>query len=435
MSVKKNINGIRPRKKTTVHEERVPIHTTKKVTTREELPVDKQQKKSPKKRVVKSTPSFRFKKPSRIKKRLISLGLFLILVFIVLSHFDKTVVTITPHSEMREIDSQVTTKRNPSINELGFDIIAIQNSKDFVILGAGTRQVEEKAHGTIRVFNDYSTAPQRLVEETRFESVDGKIYKIPKGDGVIIPGKQGDKPGSVDVVVYAEKSGEEYNIGLTDFTVPGFKELGLDKKYESIYALSTEEFTGGGSHVEPIVTDDQRNQSVKIAQDNLALDLQDQLEREKTEDFVVVDGSVRIDLHEIKHKSVKKNEHTYEQSGTIYAVIVRKQEVEKYLVTTEIDPKDGQQVVTEPFENLTLSYSGGEIDYEHIQSLPVVLKVNPIFVWKTDQDLLRQALHGIKKESANIIFAEFPSIETATVSVRPFWRKRISDELRKIKIK
>ena len=82
------------------------------------------------------------------------------------------------------------------------------------------KEIERRASGKIIVFNNYSTNSQRLIARTRFETLEGKIYRI--RDAVVVPGisdKDGRKtPGSIEVTVFADEPGEEYNIGYTDFT-------------------------------------------------------------------------------------------------------------------------------------------------------------------------------------------------------------------------
>jgi hypothetical protein len=52
--------------------------------------------------------------------------------------------------------------------------------------------------------------------------------------------------GTVEADVMADEAGDGYNVGPTNFTIPGFKDSGNDK-YTKIYAKSTEQMTGGGS--------------------------------------------------------------------------------------------------------------------------------------------------------------------------------------------
>lgn len=87
------------------------------------------------------------------------------------------------------------------------------------------------ARGTVRVVNQYSK-PQTLVRTTRLLTADGKLFRIDRK--ITIPAG-----GEVSVEAYADKSGSEFAIGPTRFTIPG---LYVDLQ-KFIYAVSDASFT------------------------------------------------------------------------------------------------------------------------------------------------------------------------------------------------
>ncbi len=104
---------------------------------------------------------------------------------------------------------------------------------------------DKRARGMITLSNAFGESPQSLVATTRFESPDGKIFRLAKS--VTIPGAKDvdgkSVPGTVDVEVVADASGEGYNIEPTTFTIPGLKG---GPKYEKVTATSEKAFDGGG---------------------------------------------------------------------------------------------------------------------------------------------------------------------------------------------
>ena len=48
------------------------------------------------------------------------------------------------------------------------------------------KELNEKARGSLTVYNEYSSSPQTLVATTRFESPEGKIFRIEKN--IVVPG-------------------------------------------------------------------------------------------------------------------------------------------------------------------------------------------------------------------------------------------------------
>jgi len=103
---------------------------------------------------------------------------------------------------------------------------------------------ETRAEGIIRLYNNYSTTPQVLIERTRFISANGKLFRTPTR--VVIPGKQRQAgrwvPGTIDIKVIADQPGEEFNINSTAFSIPGF--LG-SARFTAIYGESFQSMTGG----------------------------------------------------------------------------------------------------------------------------------------------------------------------------------------------
>lgn len=108
----------------------------------------------------------------------------------------------------------------------------------------GVVKKEIKAKGKIKVYNAYSDSSQSLLVGTRFVSENGKLFKSVKQ--ISIPGKttSGGKsvPGEIDVDVEAAEPGEDYNIGPSTFSIPGF--VGT-AKYTAFYGKSFEAMTGG----------------------------------------------------------------------------------------------------------------------------------------------------------------------------------------------
>ncbi|MFO0764678.1 MAG: hypothetical protein U0487_01365 [Patescibacteria group bacterium] len=87
------------------------------------------------------------------------------------------------------------------------------------------------ARGKVKIVNKYSK-DQPLVRTTRLLTADGKLYRIDKT--ITVP-----SGGSVTVDVYADKSGADYAIGPTNFTIPG---LYIDLQ-KHIYGVSETAFT------------------------------------------------------------------------------------------------------------------------------------------------------------------------------------------------
>lgn len=103
-----------------------------------------------------------------------------------------------------------------------------------------------KASGTITISNAFSEASQPLVATTRFETPDGKLYRLV--EGVTVPGAKTEDgktlPGKIDARVMADQAGTKYNLSSGTFTIPGFKG---GPKYDKITAEAKGAFSGGSN--------------------------------------------------------------------------------------------------------------------------------------------------------------------------------------------
>ncbi len=108
-----------------------------------------------------------------------------------------------------------------------------------------TVNIPSKYGGNIDIYNAYSTAAQKLVAQTRFETKDGKVFRIQ--NPIIIPGAKMSgsnlTPSFIKVEVISDAVGEEYQIGPSFFTIPGFNGTA---KFAGFYAKSTEMMTPKG---------------------------------------------------------------------------------------------------------------------------------------------------------------------------------------------
>ncbi|MCH8048945.1 hypothetical protein IIC44_02505, partial [Patescibacteria group bacterium] len=131
---------------------------------------------------------------------------------------------------------------------------------------------ENRASGTIRVFNAYTTTPQNLLVQTRFVSEEGKLFRTPAK--ITIPGKTQEQgkmvPGFVDIEVIAAEAGEDYNIEPGNFSLPGLSGSAL---FTVIYGESTEPMTGGSERTVSVVSEN----DIEKAKNSLIEELTDKI--------------------------------------------------------------------------------------------------------------------------------------------------------------
>src|SRR3989344_5088771 len=157
----------------------------------------------------------------------------------------KLYVTVYPRIERKSIATDIIFSTATNGLALPAELITFTHTQEQEFPASNLSDIRKKASGTIIVFNTISSVPQRLVANTRFAAKNGKIYRIQSP--LTIPAatlKDGKlvTAGAVEVVVTAQEAGTDYNMDLTDFTIPGFQGT---EKYKGFYAKSKTPMGGG----------------------------------------------------------------------------------------------------------------------------------------------------------------------------------------------
>ncbi len=189
--------------------------------------------------------------PSIISKLALAFIVIAIIVASVILYFTLPKVEINLKLESQALVYDLNLDVDKSMDKIDVDKKKIPAKEEEVSGEAsetfpttGKKHITDKASGKITIYNEFSSGQQPIVQNTRFLSKEGLIFKV--NEPVIIPGftriEGKDIPGEVTVTVYADKDGEKYNIGAASFTLPGFQGTA---RYSSIYARSTQAMTGG----------------------------------------------------------------------------------------------------------------------------------------------------------------------------------------------
>src|SRR4030042_6465904 len=171
----------------------IDIFPPSKIELKKEIEIEKEEEQEEKETELKpekksrvSLKSFVRKVPiPPFKKGLIFSLLFLVLLgafcYITLS---KAEIQVWPETELIGLEEEAILDQHATVADSLMKIIPaqiLQKEKTVVqsFLASGKVLKEEKAEGTIRIYNAYSTSPQALLATTRFVSADGKLFRTP----------------------------------------------------------------------------------------------------------------------------------------------------------------------------------------------------------------------------------------------------------------
>jgi hypothetical protein len=375
--------------------------------------------------------------PERKKSKLgiwIAVFLALIVLFFVFSLFFSGVkVKVTPKQEAVLISGEFNAFREVQSGELKFDVMTLTRELSTEVAATGEEFVEEKASGKIVVYNNYSSASQKLIENTRFETPSGLIYRI-KG-AITVPGRKtagGETvPGSIEAAVYADEEGDEYNIGLTDFTIPGLKG---DPRFSKFYARSKTIMSGGASGLVKKASDSDLEEASRELEGRIEAEILEEAFSVKPEGFVLLNGAHAI-LSDLRTSNGTDGNVVITKSATFYGLIFDENDFAEFVAEKTISSYDNSPVELVGTDNLNLNLESSEAEnISNAESVSFELSGETKVVWVFDQGALIEDLKGQSKGDVDSILSRYSSIESAEVVVRPFWKRTIAENDKKIKL-
>jgi len=357
----------------------------------------------------------------------------LVFLFIVLSSvFAKAIVEIKPKSSSGSLDTTFIAKKDTT-EELGFQIMAISDEVTEKVTSSKKEVVENKSKGKVVIYNEFSTSSQNLLIDTRLVATDGKIYKTEKA--VVVPGlkKNGKEiiPGSVEVAVYADVAGIEYDKESADMKIFGFKGT---SKYDKFYARTKGAITGGFKGERYVVDPNKAQEIATKLNQSLTEKLNSEVLAQIPSGYIVFDNSFTYDIGKFNADAVYGTTEEFDVSlkGSVVAYIFEEQQIAGEIAKKIASQYDGSPVKLSDKGNVQMKLDTGTT--EDAQSIRFKLTGEPTVTWIVDEESVRNSLIGIPKKEVDSKLAEFTGVDTAKVTIKPLWKKTFPKSSEKIKI-
>lgn len=337
----------------------------------------------------------------------------------------KATVTITPHDITRDIEAKYEGKTIAPLGSNDASIIPvrkIEKSYETKITAEATGKSSsgnQKARGTIVISNDYSSDSQPLISTTRFQTSDGKIFRL--AESVTVPGttiQNGKRePGVVEAVVIADEAGGNYNIAPSAFTIPGFKG---SSKFDTFRAQSTKAFTGGGEGGGSItnITKNDIDTSLQKLKDASKEDFMTLLKQELLPGERIIDESIEID---------EDSSPTLPLIGSVGTTFdVSEHYSGKAFVISEKVLQDKLSEKSQPdLQGVTFDVTGSTISFENVvphydeDSLEFSVRATLMLESVITKDALQEELLGQNEEGIKSILEKHPEIKKIEVNFSP----------------
>ena len=352
------------------------------------------------------------------------LSLIGVMLFIFLP---KAEVHVTPYTVIQPTDVEMTGR---VADASGSDdaIIAVRVlEKDIeTILTAATTGksggVNQKARGSVIIYNNFSTDPQPLIATTRLETADGKLFRLV--NGVTVPGMtnaDGKKEaGVIETTVIADQSGEAYNLDPTTFTIPGFKG---NPKYAAFSAKSTKAMVGGGDAGTSDVTvvarvdlDTVEREAKEKAKETFLNEMRSGI----SPDEKIFDEQIDImslSLVSLPEIGTALNSFEYKNTFKVRAFVFSEKAVREKV--ENMIKKDMQGITLKPISS-SITYSESVANFSEAT---LRLRAHALVTMESDidRDALKKALLGQSEDAIQEVLNAFPAVKKISVIFHPEW--------------
>lgn len=370
----------------------------------------------------------------------ISSVVVLILLFIGVSTlFSKANVLVSPKTSNLSnlnVDIPIIDEKVGNKELLNYKVLEINEASAKTLDSEKEEAVENKASGVITVYNEFNTEGQKLIQNTRFENAEGLVYRIK--NSITIPGyteAAGKKTaGSIDVEVFADQAGEKYNIGKTDFKVPGFKD---QEQYDYFYAKSKTEMTGGFVGTKNTVSEETLGGTVKVLQGEITEKILSKVKEQNSDNYVYVYSPENFTFLEAKQNNASGKKVEISVSGTAKIYVVEKSALSQKVAEKGGRDYDGNPVLIKDLGTLILKIKNNDVSTgkEIIQNNDILnVAGDASIVWQNDLEQIKKDLAGKDKKELSQIISNYPGITKASASFTLFWNSDFPKNTKKINI-
>ena len=351
----------------------------------------------------------------------------------------KVEVVITPKSEAQKIDLTVIAdkgiaKTDVDNSKISAQLIRLDQKETGEFSATGQKQLNEKAKGVITVYNEYSSASQVLVANTRFLSEGGKLFRIAKT--ITVPGAkivEGKIVASaVEAEAVADQPGEEYNIGPAKFSIPGFQG---SPKYNGFYGRSKEPMSGGAQGLRTVVSQEDLEKAKEKLWQVLQPKLEQEIKNQAPAELIMLDKAFKEEISQTistVDSGAAAEKFSLTLKGNATALFFSEKDL-KDLVEGKMagrlsggDKKLSQQTQFN-YEEVRADFNKGQL-YFKVQAQGKI-------IWSVDTEKIKKEIIGRNESEVREIFSRHSEISRAQVLFWPFWVYKVPGNIDRIEIK
>ncbi|MEK7175488.1 MAG: hypothetical protein AAB693_01645 [Patescibacteria group bacterium] len=382
------------------------------------------------------------KKPRSLLWLIASISL-IALFFGFSSLFSRAEITIEPKIESLILNDTFFATKNSSNTDLFFDSIAIPGEITLLVKDVEEKEVFEKAKGKIILYNNFSSNPAKFAANTKLEGSNGKIYRIK--EKIKIPGIIKNIPGSIEVEIYADEVGEEYNSNPIDFKILNFAG---SPKYSKFYGRSSKKITGGLSGKSIILSDSQKIATLKELKSKLQEKLFKEAINKIPNNFVLFENSILLETNEeiifepntLNATGIlENNTATIKLKGKLYGFLFSKDKLGEKILESKIKNFNyNDNIEISNLDSLKFKFilkpENQPATFNDLKEFNFNLNGELKFFEKINTNNFISEILGIKKKNLNKVLVKYPNILSVNLKISPFWNKSLPAKFEKIKL-
>lgn len=350
-------------------------------------------------------------------------------IFGVLTHSATVTITQTP-IQSGQIDGSYTifNQQNPPETVpqtyIPYSLQTITTEASQSVTASGQEEVEQFASGTIKVKKS-TPGNQPLIKNTRFQSQDGRIYRV--RDSITVPGN-----GEKEITVYADEPGESYNLASGTFTVPGLKDL---PEFDEITAETVTEISGGFQGVRGVVSEEDEERTRAALQEKLEQDLIAQISGSISSDKIFYYTPSFIEYVSSPSEVLGENVLIKER-GILQGLLFEKDDVTESLVRAAVSGVDNiEDVAIENIDEISITLEDKEeFDPETAEVGSLLISGNPVFTWGLSEADMSETLMGLGVAEAESNLLQKNGIQGFDINITPFWRNGLPQKSENITV-
>lgn len=373
-------------------------------------------------------------------KKFLFLGLTLLILiaafYLALVKLPKAEIVLSTNKEPWSYNGSIIASKNMSSIDfrralIPAELFSQKVNRSFQFKANGEEFIERKAVGTIIVYNAFNSESQPLVATTRFQTPDGKIFRIVSD--VTVPGARIESgqivPSNIEVDIIADEPGDEYNVGpVARLTIPGFSGT---ERFNGFYGEIAGATSGGFIGNSVVATVEDRESALREARESIKNGANTLLSSKIPEGFVTLQdaGGFEIVRERVDDRADGNGMFSVFIEAQVFQLAFKEDDVEKLLAQMAVaDFSDEYEVASDKveFNRIIPNFDDG--------TLTLDLSYDSVLRKKIAVQSFKENVAGQNQSVLHGMVSSLPGLSRADISLWPFWVSKVPKDSQRINV-